>query len=187
MYVKMARVAVFLLSFCLLLFLFNCGDDATAPDNKGVLRILLTDKPLDNVQNVYVTISSIELHRSANGGEDAETISLPPPGSPIDLLALQGKEELLSSYSLDDGHYTHIKLFVSEGSVVLDTGEEYELTIPSGKVTIPVPFTIEGGKITAVKLDFDAEKSVKVTQTGGADPKYILRPGIKVVSVQGPE
>jgi len=186
MIMQSGRIAILSLSLCLLLFLVSCGDDATGPNNNGVLRILLTDKPLDNVQNVYVTISSIEVHRSAKEGGDAETISLPAPASPLDLLALQGKEELLSSYSLDDGHYTHIKIMVSEGTVVLDTGEQYELTIPSGKISIPVPFTIEDGKLTAVKLDFDAEKSVKVTQTGGADPKYILRPVITLVSVQGP-
>lgn len=183
---QLSRIAFLTMSFCLLMFLISCGDNTIAPDNKGILRILLTDKPLDNVQNVYVTISAIEVHRSAKSGGDEEKISLPPPASPIDLLALQGKEELLSSYSLDDGHYTHIKLSISEGTVVLDTGEECKLTIPSGKVLIPVPFTIEEGKLTGVKLDFDTEKSVKITQTGGANPKYILRPVIKVVSVQGP-
>jgi len=184
---QIAKIAVFSLCFCLILFLFSCGEKATAPEDKGVLQIFLTDKPLDNVQNVYVTIGSVEVHQTGKGEGEAGTVYLPPPDSPVDLLALQGIEELLSSGSLEDGFYTHIKLEISEGTVVLDTAEEYELEIPSGKVLIPVNFTIEEGKLTKVLLDFDAEKSVKITKTGGANPKYILRPVIKPINVEGPK
>ena len=183
---EVMKFALLSMSLCLLLFLLNCGDNITSSSDQGALRIYLTDKPLDDVEHVYVSISTIEVHRTAKNGGEAEIITLPAPESPIDLLALQGREELLSSYSLEEGFYTHIKIEVTEGTVVLDTGEEFELTIPSGKVLIPTPFTIEKGKLTGVKLDFDAEKSIKVNKTGGSDPKYILRPVIKLVSVQGP-
>jgi hypothetical protein len=183
---KVRKIVIYSFSVCLLLFLLSCGDNITSSSSQGTLRVYLTDKPLDNVEHVYVSISTIEVHCTANNGEETETINLPAPDSPIDLLALQGREELLSSYSLEEGFYTHIKIVVTKGSVVLDTGEEFELTIPSGKVLIATPFTIEKGKLTGVKLDFDAEKSVKVNKTGGANPKYILRPVIQLVSVQGP-
>jgi len=171
---------------CLILLLFNCGDNVTGPHVEGVLKIFLTDSPLHNVQNLYVTISTIEVHRTAKGGGDAGFISLPAPASPIDLLTLQGREELISSDSLEDGFYTYISLEVSSGTVVLDTAEECELEIPSGKVLIPVPFTIEEGKLTSVVLDFDAEQSVQVGSTGGANIRYILRPVITPVRVEEP-
>jgi len=168
------------------LLLFNCGDNVTGPHVKGVLKILLTDSPLGNVQHIYVTLNTIEVHRTSKGEGNAGVISLPAAASPIDLLTLQGREELLSSDSLEDGFYTYISLEVSSGTVVLDTAEEYELEIPSGKVLIPVPFTIEQGKLTRVVLDFDAEQSVQVVSTGGANIKYILRPVIIPVKVEGP-
>lgn len=186
MHLEKGRIWALGLTCCLVVFLFNCGDSVTGPQDKGTLKIFLTDSPLHNVQNVYVTLSDIKVHRTSKGEGDAGFFSLTAPAAPIDLLTLQGREELLSSNSLEDGFYTYISLEISAGVVVSDTAGECELEIASGKVLIPVPFTIEQGKVTSVLLDFDAEQSVQVVSTGGANIRYILRPVITPVKVEGP-
>jgi len=78
-------------------------------------------------------------------------------------------------------------LYILEGKVVLNTGEEFELKIPSKKIKIPVKFTIEEGMLTKVIIGFDASNSIKITETGEGNIKYILRPVIKPLEVIGPE
>ncbi len=52
--------------------------------------------------------------------------------------------------------------------------------VPSGKVDIPVPFTVTAGTETGVTLDFDAASSVRANSTNGRN-EYILRPVITPV------
>jgi len=49
---------------------------------------------------------------------------------------------------------------------------------------IPTPFEVKEGGTISILLDFDAEKSVKITKTGGDNPRYLLRPVIKLVSIE---
>jgi hypothetical protein len=163
--------------------LLACEGSVIGPSGEGSVSIFLTDFPLDDITSVEVVISSIELHRSAKTGGEAGTVTLPPPEGPIDLLSLSGREELLSSGEVAEGHYTHIKIEISSGTVV-DGGESCPLEVPSDKVMIPTPFEVNEGETTSIVLDFDAEKSVKVIKTGGDNPRYLLRPVIKLVSTE---
>lgn len=165
------------------LILFACEGSVTGPMGEGSVFLFLTDSPLNGVTSVKVNISTIELHRSAKTGAEAGTVILPPPEGPIDLLSLSGREVLLSSGEVPAGHYTHIKLEISSGTVV-DGGESYPLEVPSDKVMIPTPFEVKEGGTISILLDFDAEKSVKITKTGGDNPRYLLRPVIKLVSIE---
>ena len=58
-----------------------------------------------------------------------------------------------------------------------------EIDVPSGKVDIPVSFTVTGGEETEVVLDFDAALSVQVNETSGGNKEYILRPVITPTGV----
>jgi hypothetical protein len=79
---------------------------------------------------------------------------------------------------------------VVEGSIVFleDDGQggfvevSYDLKIPSNEIKIPVQFHIEESGDTQIILDFDAEKSIKISKQGKKDI-YNLRPVIKVVGV----
>ena len=55
-------------------------------------------------------------------------------------------------------------------------GAPATLKVPSNKIKLIKPFTINSGDTTTITLDFDAEKSVH--QAGS---KYILKPTIKVI------
>ena len=174
----MKPVLFLLIAFAL--FIGGCSNDNTVTENnmnQGMLKLSLTDKPITGLKEVWVTITNIEVHKT--GGN---WISFDATGDSVDLLTLKNREQVLQSHPLDPGSYTGMRLDVSEGHIIESDGSRCDLKIPSGKIQIPLNFKIENGKETDVVLDFNADKSVHVVQTGH-NGQCILRPVIQVKSV----
>lgn len=158
----------------------------------GTLIIKMKDKPVEDADQIWVTISSIWVHFA----DEDEWIELSNEEFEYDLLLLKDNPATLDVSSLSVGHYNQIRVEVTEGSIVFleDDGQggfleaDYDLKIPSGKIKIPVQFHIDENSTTQLMLDFDAGESIKVTKRGNKD-SYILHPVIKVVGVdfQDPE
>jgi hypothetical protein len=153
----------------------------------GTLIVKMKDKPVQDADQIWVTISSIMVHFA----DEDEWMELFNGSFEYDLLVLKDHTATLDVSSLPAGHYNQIRVEVTDGSIVFleDDGEgnlyeaEYEdLKIPSGKIKIPLQFHIEAGGMTEIVLDFDAAESIKVTKRGNKD-SYILHPVIKVVNV----
>jgi hypothetical protein len=148
----------------------------------GLLEIMLTDAPPDlNVEKALVTISSVEVHRAGedDDGEDDDDkgwITVVETAQTFDLIAVKEAEAFLGSAELAPGKYTQIRLHVEKAVATID-GTEHELKVPSEKIKLNHPFTIEPGSITKLTLDFDAQKSIHQ-----AGRKYMLKPTIKVVT-----
>lgn len=136
----------------------------------GTLAMHMTDAPVDGAEEVNVTISEIQVHKT--GGGWVTVVDTPQT---YDILTLRAAETLLGQKTLTPGKYTQIRLVVSEANIVID-GERHNLTIPSGEVRLVQPFTISEDAITSLLLDFDARESV--VETGGT---YQLHPTIRVV------
>ena len=159
------------------------GETATT---LGSLIIKMKDKPVTDADQVWVTISSIQVHFA----DEDEFIELPYDEFDYDLLVLKDQPAILNVAFLEAGHYNQIRVVVTDGWIVFleDDGQGgldpaiYDLKIPSGKIKIPVQFHIEAGGTTELVLDFDAEDSIKLTKRGNKD-SYIMRPVIKVVGV----
>jgi hypothetical protein len=145
----------------------------------GHLEVHLTDAPLDmsTVANVFVTITDVIVYPGVDGMDDGEPMPTPLMTTPqeFDLLTLTGGlTDLLAEGMIPAGFYQRVRLVVSDARVVFTDGSEEPLKIESHKVDVVIPFELEDGDDMAVLLDFDAEASVKVTETGS--DKYILRP-----------
>ncbi|MDP3966573.1 MAG: DUF4382 domain-containing protein [archaeon] len=153
----------------------------------GILKLQITDAPSEfNISKALVTLSSIEVHMALGNGnnETNETnftsgwiVVVPGPVS-YDLIEIIDVKDFLGSKELNVGKYTQIRLNVESAKVTID-GTEYNLTIPSGKIKLIHPFTIEENKTTALTLDFDANESIR---SAGESNKYILQPVIRVIT-----
>ncbi len=108
-------------------------------------------------------------------------ISMLEEETTIDLIQLKDNPKLLGLYDLTVGKITQIRLYVSETTapVAVIDGEEYELTVPSGKIKLTSKFDIVADEELHIMLDFDAEESIVETGSG----KYQLKPTIKVIEV----
>lgn len=148
-------------------------------EGTGILVLQITDAPGDlNITKALVTISLVEVHFAGVNDTNisGEWRTVVEDSQTFDLIAIQDVKEFFGSAELDAGWYTQIRLHVDKAAVTID-GVEYNLTIPSRKVKLIKPFSIEDGQTITLTLDFDVQESVHRT---GSD-KYIFNPTIKVI------
>lgn len=103
-----------------------------------------------------------------------------------DLLELKNNPQEIVETDLEAGHYNQIRMSVVSGRIIVDeegVEAEYELKVTSGEIKIPGQFRVEESGTVKIILDFDADKSIKVTKNKKKNI-YRLRPVIKVENVR---
>ena len=179
-------------------FLWGCLS-GSGGNSTGTLSVGLTDASTDQYQAVYVTVSEIQVHQSADGEETEEGwISVGTPNATYNLLDLvNGVRESVGLSDLDTGHYTQMRLIVGENpdstinllsqphpfaNYVIDLeGDLHELKVPSGMqsgIKIVQGFEINVNETTELVLDFNASASVVVAGNSG---QYLLKPTIQML------
>lgn len=170
----MKKLILFALSITLLL------SGCVSSDGTGNFQLYLTDQPIDNAEEILVTISEISVQKEEEGfltlWEDSENPRV------YDLLALRDQEEKIVDVTLKEGTYTQIRLVVDSGEIVFSDEDGSKMIVPSSEVKIPVIFNIMGDGATQIILDFEAEDSIHVVNAGQSE-QYILRPVIRVKSI----
>jgi len=158
------------------------GDAGTGPAaSHATVSVLITDAPTAGWDQAIATITSVELI----GGSGK--VSLFSGSRTVDLLRLRDFSELFAvSDQVPAGSYSKIRLQLAD--LVLnrldDGGHVVESTRPqlvgNGKIDLNPrgPFTLSGGDVIFVELDFDMDKALKLTTTGNG--KIILRPVVFV-------
>ncbi len=179
----MKRLWYLILFPFLLLVIANCSKSTKSEKaSEGMIKIYLTDVPAV-YDSVKIVVSEVSVHKAT---EDDDTLSgwvvVNDSVQTYDLLQLRnGAMAVLDSGSLDAGHYTQIRLLITDGSYVVVNGQSYDLQIPSGYqsgVKLVHQFRIEENKLYELILDFNAEKSIVHTE----GDKYQLKPTIRVVA-----
>lgn len=153
----------------------------TEQDNSGTGQMVIQafDAPIPgDVEAVNVHIKEISLHKSAEiSAADSEWIVLAEPDSSINFLDLvNGLKETLVDTALATGHYTQMRLVVTDQSTVVINGETKPLKIPSGSqvgIKLNMDFTVGDQEFVTVYLDFDAAKSLKLNP--GIN-RYVMEP-----------
>ena len=178
------RIALMLITYLALIILIIAGCTLVGDEEQpGVLRVMLTDAPLDweTVDAMRVTIRDVEISRSDGSWQSLDFVP-----KRVNLLELQnGVFTTLGVEELEAGIYEQLRLIldVSEpenNAIVFNDETVQPFTVPSGEQTgvkIIGPFEIEAGNTTSVQLDFDARSSV--VELGNED--LILKPTITVL------
>jgi len=158
----------------------------------GGMRLAVTDAPACGYEQVNVTVNKLRVHSHADAGtSDAgwSDIVLSPPRR-IDLLTLQnGLVELLGETQLSAGHYSQIRMVLSDNSKatplansVVPSGQaEAALDTPGSStsgIKIKLDADVADGQVVDVVLDFDACKSVV---SAGKSGHYKLKPVITAI------
>lgn len=161
----------------------------------GSVSLSLTDAPTDaqNVDGVWITINEIQYH----SGDSWITVAGFEPEA-YNLLALTGGVTApLADFALPAGKLTQIRFILdvpTQGGgsptnpgcwISFNDGKAEEpLFIPSGGQTgvkLTGAFDVPVNGSVNIVADFDARKSVVVTGGAGADPRYILKPTIRLI------
>ena len=161
----------------------------------GTLTINITDTPFNDAQAVLVTFSEVQVHTSSNGWN---TVPFDRGSSSrtCDLKKLVGAQDILGVGSLPAGHYTQIRLVVTQSTLYFDnpsalgpacsasitapSGKNAPLEISSGEIKLNREFDLTAGGSKTILLDFDGDQSIKKT----GNDIYKMNPVISIVSVQ---
>lgn len=191
--------AIFTCPIIVSLFLCSCGggggynsnssstDRYDSNESAPTLSVNLTDAPIDDASNVYVSIRGLALNFEDSGWVDYDLDEV----ERVDLLTLQSGTtfSLLNALEVVPGDY-QVRLNLHddgdettfEHSIVIEEGGlEYDLFIPSGTQTglklnsnIIVP---ESGSILYT-IDFDVRKSIV---RRGQGHNYLLKPVLTLI------
>lgn len=192
------KISVALLGLAAAAGLVACQTDSSSGGRAGV-SLYLVDTPIDlaGVTAVNVTLSSVSLYPSDagdadEGGVELESGPISMPGDlTLNLLDFRnGQVAFVGSQTVPAGPYTRIRLQIVSAELVQDDDGDpatpdlvTPITVPSGKVDVPVPFTLTAGENLAITIDFDAQASVQVNSTNGQNA-YLLRPVINVAGLK---
>jgi len=153
---------------------------STKTTSDGEIKIYLADTPTD-FDAVNIVVSQVSVHKSDEDSVSGWTVICDTTQT-YDLLELRnGAMTLFADHQLDPGHYTQIRLRITDGSNVVVDGSHYDLEIPSGYqsgVKINHQFQIQEDVIYELLLDFDAEKSIIKKGTG----EYQMKPVIRAIA-----
>ncbi|MFW6264977.1 MAG: DUF4382 domain-containing protein [Bacillota bacterium] len=179
-----------LVLFIISVLIFSaCSNDlSNSGDGSGELALFIADKPVNDVAEVLVTISEVQVKRDDNSWETINDFADDGGEKEFDLLKLRFGESLLGQKTLPSGNYTGIRLIVAadekgkqghnsgKSKVVYANGDEDSIFIPSGTqsgLKINHNFSIQDRSITRLVLDSDVSK---IMHAAGKSGKIILRP-----------
>lgn len=157
----------------LLLVTAGCSgflDDAGGAEGSGTVAFYVSDQPnaIDDFEHLNVTISEVAFH-PANASENASWMTRDVDNRTVDLTRLQGDNaSLLGNLSVPAGDYDKVFVHVSGIEATLDSGESANVKLPSEKLHISAPFTLESDETVPFVYD------ITVQETGSG--KYILKP-----------
>jgi hypothetical protein len=140
------------------------------PNPEGNFVVMLSDEVNDigDFRELNISVSKVGLHLV---GDEEKIIEFEPETQTADLTYLQGDQaQEIWRGDIPVGEYSKVFIEVSDVSgILLESGEEAEIKLPSSKLHISAPFIIETGETVNFVYDLTVVKA-------GKSGKYVLKP-----------
>lgn len=169
---KMKNSFQVLTAIALVLLVSCTAKDDAGSNEKGSLKVMLTDAPFpgDEVSEVNVTIDQVSIKQAddltTEETDESGFLILSEETNSFNLLELRNGSvaTLANIESIEPGTYTEIRLHIVSAEIVLTDGTLFDLKIPSGsssglKIKIDGGLEVRGGNPSALILDFDLARS----------------------------
>jgi PKD repeat protein len=157
---------------------------------------MLKDSPYSDAKALLVTFSEVSAHVSGAGGFNVLPFAGGATSRTCDLKKLTAAQDVLGTGTLAAGHYTQIRLVVTNAvlyfdnasaagpacapSIAAPAGANAQVSVSSGDVKLNREFDVTASGATTILVDFDGDQSVHAQGSG----QYNMTPVISVVSVQ---
>lgn len=157
------------------------GSPASPTGGSGMLKLMLTDAPTDEVEEVNMYFTSVTVKPV---GGPVEELDIDLAVNPVDLLTLEGSVADFASGLVPAGEYEFVHINIDEDlSHLVVNGMEKSLKVPSEEIKILRRFTVGGESTTVMTLDFDARASLLRLGNG----EWLLKPAIVIMGNGGDE
>jgi hypothetical protein len=189
------RAAMAVVAISMALGVAACSGGGGDSGGTGQLSLAVTDAPVDDASSVVVQFSGVAFKRAGSAPEVVRNLA--PSPRQLDLLQYQGGRAalLLDGATLPAGEYDWVRLMVDnepgvrDSYVVLRSGEECELRVPSGSesgLKLNRGFTLPADGSVALTIDFDLRKSIHAPpgqrgSAGACTQGYLMRPTLRIV------
>ena len=155
------------------------GSPASPIGASGMLKLMLTDAPTDEVEEVNMYFTSVTVKPV---GGPVEELDIDLAVNPVDLLTLEGSVADFASGLVPAGEYEFVHINIDEDlSHLVVNGMEKSLKVPSEEIKILRRFTVGGESTTVMTLDFDARASLLRLGNG----EWLLKPAIVIMGNGG--
>jgi hypothetical protein len=189
------RAAMAVVAISMALGVAACSGGGGDSGGTGQLSLAVTDAPVDDASSVVVQFNGVAFKRAGSAPEVVRNLA--PSPRQLDLLQYQGGRAalLLDGATLPAGEYEWVRLMVDnepgvrDSYVVLRSGEECELRVPSGSesgLKLNRGFTLPADGSVALTIDFDLRKSIHAPpgqrgSAGACTQGYLMRPTLRIV------
>jgi len=181
----------------------------------GTLKVYVTDKrSREEVTSILVTVSEVQVHKalaeqerdqeqqqSTTGNQTRKqeqeqqtqqgqgewiSVNIDETARTFDLFDIEGIEQYLGQIEIEAVKYTQVRLVIETVQVAFNNSSSLEdARIPSKELKIVHPFDIVRGEITALVIDFDADKMVTLTGSGDIIVKPVVKLSVRQEKSQG--
>lgn len=168
--------------------LTGCFSSSSSGGDSGSLSLGITDAPVDSLEEVNISFTSITLNHSNGERIEIELNEEQLAEQPIDLLTLQrgNAASLIADEEVPAGEYEWIRLNVVDNQtfpdmyvVREDNGGTADLAVQSARgLQLSSGFTVPQGGSADFTVDFDLRSAI--TDPQGQDG-YFLRPSLRLV------
>ncbi len=135
----------------------SCGGSPTSPmagAGGSNLRLLLTDAPIDDVEQVNIYFTNVTVKPV---GRPPEDLSLQLQTNPVDLLTLTNRVTGFAAGAVPPGEYEFIHINIEQSrSYLVERGAQKSLRVPSQEIKILGGFQVGDDQTTTLTIDFDA-------------------------------
>jgi hypothetical protein len=171
--------------------------DLSNPTTGSAFTLMLKDSPFSDAKALLVTFSAVSIHASGGSWTPVPFAGSNVSSRTCDLKRLETAQDILGVGNLAAGHYTQLRLVVSSATIYLhdassgpsacapsisinaSAGTTFPVDIPSGEIRLNREFDLTAGGGMMILVDFDGDRSVRVTGSG----RYMMTPVIGIVSV----
>lgn len=154
-----------------------CGENPaapSAPSGSANLAVMLTDAPIDDVEQVNIYFTSITLKPE---GKPVQQLQLELPQNPVNLLMLTDRSIAFATGAVEPARYDFMHLNIDQArSNIVEKGVRKSLRVPSEEVKVVGGFTVDDDHRTTITLDFDAKASL--VRQGNGD--WLLKPVVVI-------
>jgi hypothetical protein len=144
---------------------------------QGAIVIGITDATgaIQSVSEVSMGISKVEIYSATQGW-----IALPANANSYDLLSLKAKNEtrVFAAAPVTPDTYSKVRVSLGDITVATKAGAKKKATAITSTIDLEAGVKINANEVTAVTLDFLADKSLHTT----AKSEYVFVPVLQVTS-----